>query len=324
MLGGIRCAKDIDVRCTLKLAHRFLALAGAAAVAKIAAAQTYRGRPMRGVSSQRSVVGHTCRAVVLTGALALVTGGACAQTDFPNRRIHMILPYPAGGIVDIATRIVTDKLAEIWHQPIIVEAKPAASGNLAWDQVSRADPDGYTWIFLSPATIANPRMYTKLRWSEKSFIPVGATVWGPSALVVHPSLPVNTLAEFIDYVRQHRGAVNWGITGMGTSQHLNAAMLINATKLEMVAVPYNGQPPAILDLMANRIQFTLSTIGLIAQHIGSGAVKPLAVLGTTRSAFLPDVPTVSEAGYPEVNDVACRGAHHNGSSIRSWPVSTKR
>jgi tripartite-type tricarboxylate transporter receptor subunit TctC len=100
----------------------------------------------------------------------------------------MVVPYPAGGIVDIATRIVTDKLSDIWHQPIVVETKPGASGNLAWDQVSRAKPDGYTWTFLGPATMANPHMYANLRWSEKSFVPVGATVWGPSALVVHPSL----------------------------------------------------------------------------------------------------------------------------------------
>src|SRR5262249_56737968 len=112
--------------------------------------------------------------------------------------IHRVVPYPAGGIVDIAARIVTDKLSEIWHQPIVVEAKPAASGNLAWDQVSRAEPDGHTSVFLGPATMANPRMYAKLRWSEKNFIPVGATVWAPSTFVVHPSLPVSTLAEFID------------------------------------------------------------------------------------------------------------------------------
>jgi tripartite-type tricarboxylate transporter receptor subunit TctC len=91
-----------------------------------------------------------------------------------------------------ATRIVTDKLSGIWHQAIVVETEPGASGNLAWDQVSRAEPDGYTWTFLGPATMANQHMYAKLRWSAKSFVPVGATVWGPSALVVHPSLPVNT------------------------------------------------------------------------------------------------------------------------------------
>ncbi len=248
----------------------------------------------------------TWRAAAIAAAL-LFAAPAYSQTDFPNRRIHMVLPYPAGGIVDIVTRIVTDRLSEMWQQPIIIEAKPSGSGNVAWDQVARAEPDGYTWTFAGPATMANPRMYANLRWSEKSFVPVAATVWAPSALVVHPSVPANTLAEFIDYVRKRPGALNWANPGIGTSQHLNAAIFLNATKLDMVAVPYGGQPPGILDLMANRAQFKVASIGLVAQHIKSGSLKALAVLGTTRSPLLPDVPTVSEAGYPEINVVAWYG-----------------
>jgi tripartite-type tricarboxylate transporter receptor subunit TctC len=237
----------------------------------------------------------------------LVRGAAHAQTDFPNRHIHMVVPYPAGGIVDIVTRIVTDKLSEIWHQPIVVETKPGASGNLAWDQVSRAEPDGYTWTFLGPATMANPHMYAKLRWSEKSFVPVGAAVWGPSALVVHPSLPVNTVTEFVDYVRKNPGVLNWAIPPIGSSQYLGIATFLYATKLDMVGVPYNGAPPAILDLMANRVQFTMAPLGLLVQHINSGATKALAVNSTIRSPLLPNVPTMSEAGYPEVNVVPWYG-----------------
>ena len=245
--------------------------------------------------------------VLLALNLVLAAGVTQAQTDFPARRIHMIVPYPAGGIVDIATRTVTDELSKRWHQPIIVEAKPTASGNLAWDQVARAEPDGYTWVYLGPATMANPHMYAKLRWNERSFVPVGATVWGPSAFVVHPSLPVNTLTEFIDYVRMHPGALNWSNPGSGTSQHLNTAIFLNATKLNMVAVPYGGQPPGLLDLMANRVQFAVASIGLVTQHINSGAIKALAVLGTARSPLLPEVPTVGEAGYPEINVVPWYG-----------------
>ena len=244
---------------------------------------------------------------MLATALMLVTSAAHSQTDFPNRRIHMMVPYPAGGIVDIVTRIVTDKLSEIWRQPIVVEAKPGASGNLAWDQVSRAAPDGYTWTVISPAVMANPRMFANLRWSEKSFVPVGAAVWSPSALVVHPSLPVSTVAEFIDYVRKRPGVLNWANPGIGTSQHLNTAIFLNATKLDMVAVAYGGQPAGILDVMANRVHFKIASIGLVAQHINSGALKPLAVLGATRSPLLPNVSTVSEAGYPEINVVAWYG-----------------
>jgi tripartite-type tricarboxylate transporter receptor subunit TctC len=237
----------------------------------------------------------------------MASGAASAQTDFPNRRIHMIVPYPAGGIVDIVTRVVTEKISEAWQQPIIVEAKPAASGNLAWDQVARAEPDGYTWAFIGPAIMANPRMNPNVRWSEKNFVPVAAAVWAPSVLVVHPSVPVNTLAEFIAHVRKHPGVLNWANPGIGTSQHLNTAIFLNATKLDMQLVPYGGQPPGILDLVANRVQFAVSSIGLVAQHVRSGALKPLAVLGTTRSPLLPEVPTVSEAGYPEINVVAWYG-----------------
>ncbi len=250
-------------------------------------------------------VAGACLVSVL--AAASVPPAVYAQTDFPSRRIHLVLPYPAGGIAAVATRIVTDKLSEIWRQPIIIEAKPAASGNLAWDEVSRAKPDGYTWTFIASATMANPRMYAYLRWSEKNFVPVGATVWGPSALVVHPSVPANTVAEFIEYVRNHPGVLNWANAGTGASPQLVTASFLNATKLDVAAVPYNGGPPAVLDLMANRVQFMVVQPGLVAQHIDSGALKALAVVGTTRSSLLPNVPTMSEAGYPETNVVAWYG-----------------
>ena len=253
------------------------------------------------------MVCRRCLVLLLASALMLVTSTAFAQTDFPNRRIHFLVPYPAGGIVDIVVRVVTDKLSETWRQPIVVEAKPGASGNIAWDQASRAAPDGYTWTFIGPAVMANPRMFANLRWSEKSFVPVGAAVWAPSVLVVHPSLPVSTMAEFIAYVRQRPGVLNWANPGTGTSQHLNTAIFLNATKLDMQAVPYGGQPAGIADVIANRVHFKIASIGLVAQHIDSGALKPLAVLGTTRSPLLPNVPTVSEAGYPEINVVAWYG-----------------
>jgi tripartite-type tricarboxylate transporter receptor subunit TctC len=225
-----------------------------------------------------SVVG----AAAAAGIWVLATGSANAQTDFPNRRIHIVLPYPAGGIADVATRIVTDRLSEIWHQPIVIEARPAAQGNLAWEQVSRAKPDGYTWTFLGPATMANPRMYANLPWSEKSFVPVGGTVWSSNVLVVHPSVPINTVAELIVYLQKHPGVLNWANAAIGASPQLAMAIFLNATKIDVAPVPYNGTPPAILDL-ANRVQLMMSPIAIVAQHIDSGALKALAVVGTTRS-----------------------------------------
>lgn len=232
---------------------------------------------------------------------------AIAQTEYPNRLIRVVLPYPAGGIVDIVTRIITEKLSQAWGQPIIVEAKPGANGNIAWDQVSRAEPDGYTWTFLSPATSANPRMQPSIRWSEKSFVPIGGAVWAPSVVVVRAGLPVATMSELIEHARKNPGKLNWVNPGTGTSQHLNTAIMLHATKLEMTAVPYRGQPPGILDLMAGRVDMMVASIGLVAEHIRSGALKPIAVLGTSRSPALPDTPTMTEAGYPEINVVAWYG-----------------
>ena len=247
------------------------------------------------------------RTCAVAAAVVLSSSAAMAQADFPNRRLHVVLPYPAGGIVDIVTRIVTEKLSETWAQPIVVEPKPGANGNIAWDQVSRAEPDGYTWTFLSPAVIANPRMQPSVKWSEKSFTPVGAAVWAPSVVVVNSSLPVSTMKELIDHVQKNPGKISWANPGTGTSQHLNTAIMLNAAKLDMVAIPYRGQPPAILDLIANRVNMKVASIGLVMEHVKAGTLKPIAVLGKARSSLLPDVPTLSEAGYPEINVVAWYG-----------------
>lgn len=243
-------------------------------------------------------------------ALLAMLSAAHAQSpaaDFPNRRINVVLPFPGGGIVDIVTRIVTDKMAETWKQTITVDPKPGANGNIAWDMVARAEPDGYTWTFLSPGTIANPRLQPGLRWSEKSFVPVGAVVWAPSVVVVPPAVAANTMAEFVELARAKPDTLNWAHPGLGTSQHLNTVILLHATKLKMVEVAYKGQPPAITDLMSNRVQLNVASIGLVAEHIKAGTLKPLAVLGKTRSPLLPDVPTMSEAGFPDVNVVAWYG-----------------
>jgi tripartite-type tricarboxylate transporter receptor subunit TctC len=232
---------------------------------------------------------------------------AQAQTEFPNRLIHIVLPYPAGGIVDNVTRILSDKLSQLWSRSIVVEPKPGANGNIAWDQVSRAEPDGYTWTFISPALSGNPRMQPSIRWNEKSFVPIGGAVWAPSVVVVRSGIPTDTMAELIDYARKNPSKLNWVNPGTGTSQHLNTAILLNEAKIEMTAVPYRGQPPGILDLLSGRVDLMVASIVLVAEHIQAGSLKPLAVLGKTRAPVLPNVPTMTEAGYPDINIVAWYG-----------------
>lgn len=236
-----------------------------------------------------------------------ISSGALAEPAFPTKPIQIILPYPAGGIVDNITRVVTNKLATIWKQPIIVEPKPGANGNIAWDQLMRSKPDGYTWSFYGPAVIANPRIQDGVTFSEKNFVAIGGMVWVPWVLVVHPSVPANTLKEFVDYVRANPGKLNVANGGTGSSGHLNTAIFLNATKLNMEEIQYRGQPPAILDLVTGRVQFALASPSLVLQYIQSGQLKPLGVVARNRLPQLPDVPTMSEVGYPETNVVAWYG-----------------
>lgn len=250
---------------------------------------------------RRFIIGLMMLAAV--GALS----GAQAQSEFPNKAIQIILPYPAGGIVDNITRVVTNKLATIWKHPIVIEPKPGANGNIAWDQVMRAKPDGYTWSFYGPAVIANSRIQDGVTFSEKNFVAIGGMVWVPWVLVVHPSVPANTVKEFVDYVRANPGKLNVANGGTGSSGHLNTAIFLNATKLQMEEIQYRGQPPAIIDLVAGRVQFALASPSLVVQYIQSGKLKALGVVARDRLPQLPDVPTMSEVGYPETNVVAWYG-----------------
>ncbi len=232
---------------------------------------------------------------------------ALAQTDFPTRRIHVIVPYPVGGIVDIATRIVTEKVSQRLGQPIVVEAKPGGNANIGTDLAARAEPDGYTWSFIGPATLANPHIYTGLRWSEKSFVGVGVTAWAPFAIVTNPGSPATTIAGFIDHARKSPGALNYANTGVGTAVHMNTVIFMQHTKTDMTMVAYPGQPQALLDVMGDRIHFMVASIGLVAQHVQEKKLKGMALIANQRSPMLPGVPTIAEAGYPAVNVVPWYG-----------------
>jgi tripartite-type tricarboxylate transporter receptor subunit TctC len=246
-------------------------------------------------------------AALAISGLATAQAAAQGQTDFPNRRIHVIVPYPAGGIVDIVTRIMTDKLSALWGQPIIVEAKPGANSNLGTDFAARAEPDGYTWTFMGPAVMANPRIYSNLRWSENSFIGIGVMAWAPAAMTVNPGSSAKTVAEFIELAKSTPGGLNYGNAGVGSSVHLNTAIFMHGTQTKITSVPYKGQPPAILDMLSDRVHLMFASIGLVAQHVEDKKLKALAVIGTKRSPLLPNVPTMTEAGYPAINVVPWYG-----------------
>jgi tripartite-type tricarboxylate transporter receptor subunit TctC len=244
------------------------------------------------------------RAFGLAARMAAITFGmdasALAQSNFPNRPIHIIVPYPAGGIVDIVARAVTEQVGRDWKQSVVVEARPGANSNIGTAAVARSDPDGYTWLVTGPAVLVNPALYKDAGWDAmQSFKCVGLAVWNQSVAVVHPSMPAKTLAEFVELARSKPGQLNFGNPGTGSSIDLTAQKLFQAADIKLTNVGYKGQPPALIDLITNLMHFEIVSLALALPHIKQGTIEPLAVFTEKRVADLPEVPTIAEAGYAE-------------------------
>jgi len=244
---------------------------------------------------------NPARAFGLAAAIAamLLGGGdgARAQSEYPNRPIHIIVPYPAGGIVDIVARAVTDQVGRDWKQSIVVESRPGANSNIGTAAVARGEPDGYTWLVTGPAVLVNPTLYKDAGWNVmKDFKCVGLAVWNQSVALVNPSMPVKTLQEFVELARSKPGQLNFGNPGTGSSIDLTAQKLFQVADIKLANIGYKGQPPALIDLMTNLMHFEIVSLALALPHIKQGTVKPLAVFTEKRVADLPDVPTIAEAG----------------------------
>ena len=239
-------------------------------------------------------------AASLAVLLLAASAPAQAQSDYPNRPIHVVVPYPAGGIVDIVARAVTEQVGRDWKQPIVVEARPGANSNIGTAAVARSDPDGYTWLVTGPAVLVNPSLYKDAGWDTiRDFKCVGLAVWNQSVAVVPPAMPVKTLADFVALARSTPGQLNFGNPGTGSSIDLTAQKLFQAAGIKLTNIGYKGQPQALLDLMTNLVHFEIVSLALALPHIRDGTVKPLAVFTEKRVPDLPDVPTIAEAGYPE-------------------------
>src|SRR5216683_1017917 len=249
-------------------------------------------------------------AATIAATLLGIDAGAQAQSNYPVRPIHIIVPYPAGGIVDIVARAVTEQVGRDWKQAIVVEARPGANGNIGIAAVARSDPDGYTWLVTGPAVLVNPALYKDAGWDAmQSFKCVGLAVWNQSVAVVHPSMPAKTLAEFVELARSKPGQLNFGNPGTGSSIDLTAQKLFQAADIKLTYVGYKGQPPALIDLMTNLMHFEIVSLALALPHLKQGTIKPLAVFTEKRVADLPDVPTIAEAGYAEASYVSWYGIY---------------
>jgi tripartite-type tricarboxylate transporter receptor subunit TctC len=239
-------------------------------------------------------------AAAVAATLFGIDASAQSQDNYPVRPIHIVVPYPAGGIVDIVARAVTEQVGRDWKQPVVIEARPGANSNIGTSAVARSDPDGYTWLVTGPAVLVNPALYKDAGWDAlKNFKCVGLAVWNQSVAVVNPSMPAKTLAEFVEIARSKPGQLNFGNPGTGSSIDLTAQKLFQAANIKLTNIGYKGQPQALVDLMTNLMHFEIVSLALALPHIKDGTIKPLAVFTEKRVIELPDVPTIAEAGYAE-------------------------
>jgi tripartite-type tricarboxylate transporter receptor subunit TctC len=236
----------------------------------------------------------------LLAALVLACAGSAAPAqDYPVRPVHMIVPFPAGGPTDLVARLLSAKLPAILGQPLVVENRPGAGGNIGTDSVAKSAPDGYTLVSVGPgALIINPLLGKVPYDTLRDFAPVTIMAVAPNALVAHPSFPAKTVAELIALARATPGAINYASGGTGSTPHLAGALFAVMAKVQLTHVPYKGTGPATADLVGGQVQIAFLGIPTVLPHIRSGKLRALATTGKRRSPELPGVPTVEEAGVP--------------------------
>lgn len=240
------------------------------------------------------------RARLLTLAILLATclaPAAQAQT-YPERPIRLIAPFPAGGLADVLARAVGDELSRSLGQPVIVENRAGAGGNVGADAVAKSTPDGYTLLMASAGILtANQFLYATMPFDpEKDFVPVSNVADMPMMVVVNPNVQAKTLAELVALARANPGKLNFGSPGIGTTGHLGLALLMHAANVKVTHVPYRGAAPSITDLIAGQIDGVVDNPPTVLPHIESGKLRPLAVAAKQRMALLPELPTAAEAG----------------------------
>ena len=242
------------------------------------------------------------------GAALLAAGLAQAQ-DYPSKPIKILVPTPAGGIADQIARIVSQHLTDVAKQTVVVENRTGGGGAIAADAVAKSPPDGYTLLLGLHATNAIlPLLNPKLGYDPtKDFAEVIHVGTFPNLLVVNAKLPVNTVAELVDYAKKNPGKVSYASQGNGSSGHMMGEQFKLATGTDLVHVPYRGAAPAVQDLVAGQVQMMFDTVTLQAPQLEAGNTRALAITATQRLATLPNVPTMAEAGFPDVQGGAWFG-----------------
>ena len=233
-------------------------------------------------------------------AFALTAASLAVAQSFPTKPIKLICPFPAAGAVDIASRAIASELAKNLGQPVTVDNRPGAGGNIGGAEAARSAPDGYT-LFMTTSGInaINPALYAKMPFDPvKDLVPVIALVSLSNVLVVHPSVKANSVAELIALAKAEPGKLTYASSGYGTSIHMSGEMFKHMAKVDILHVPYKGSAPAITDLLGGQVMIMFDNLPSALPHIKAGKLRALAVTGAQRDPLLPDVPTVAEAGVP--------------------------
>ena len=237
---------------------------------------------------------------LLCGLAPLGAGTAHAQA-FPTRPVTIIVPYPPGGLIDLVARQIQARFQTELGQSVIIENRSGAGGNVGAEAVARATPDGHTLLLANPSLAISPLIYPKLNYKPiEDFAYVGQYGTVPNVLVVHPSIPANTVQEFIAYVKKNPGKLNYGSPGYGTSPQMSSELFKAMTNTFIVHIPFRGSGPAQTAMLSGEIQMMFDNLPPQLPHIRSGRVRALAVTSLKRSAVLPDLPTLDEQGYRDV------------------------
>jgi len=239
-------------------------------------------------------------------SLVLAFAAQCVWAQqYPARAIKIVVAFPAGGGSDLAARVVGQRLSESFGQPVIVENRVGANGNIGAEAVARAAPDGYTLVMGSNANITtNPHLMALDYDPMKDLAPVAMLTVNPLLLFVNPSVvPVASFREFLSYVKARQGKVNYASAGNGSPAHLSGELLKMVAGIEMVHVPYKGGPPGVNDVLGGRVGVMLAAAPTVLAHIRSGRLRGIATTGAQRSVFAPEVPTIAESGFPDFNVV---------------------